>query len=151
MTDPTQRQQEELTYLRVTRVFVVERVGDTLGNGGVALQALVLDQLVGEAEGSLPGLVDAAAGDLGKVLVDRFVLVGDEAEQQEHADRSHHQQEREHEEAEGDPKRCRVSSILGMLDVIQSTLIVHCSLGKLAVAPAKLLDAFVAVNLPIVP
>ena len=54
----------------------------------IPMKALILCQLVSKAKGSLPGFVNAPTRNFCKVLINRFVLMGDEAEKKENTDRT---------------------------------------------------------------
>ena len=61
---------------------------DAARDSWIPIKALILCQLVSKAKGSLPGFVDAPTRNFCKVLINRFILMGDEAKKKENADRT---------------------------------------------------------------
>ena len=75
---------------------------DAARDSWIPIKALILCQLVSKAKGSLPGFVDAPTRNFCKVLINRLILMGDEAKKKENTDRTENQQHWENEETKRD-------------------------------------------------
>ena len=71
---------------------------DAARDSWIPIKALIQSQLVSKAKGPLPGFVDAPTRNFCKVLINRLILMGDEAEKKENTDRTENQQHWENEE-----------------------------------------------------